>query len=311
MNQARFSLNREFVMGYFSNAFGNYKCAVSATSGEPVVFVARREDWKMGTIWNRGLRGLAVALCLTLVFAPVVQAEAMTNAATGVIHGRVLLADSPLPVIGIAVRVVDLESAEVVAETTTDENGVATLIELPYGTYHVTVDTPAGMVSSSAPLVVLDNENVAPWVEFRLDVAVQDDDGLKDVVDEVSEDIISLVSGRTLRVDEDTEWRGDLDSVEAIATAIADGDNVCVAYEADPDEGDVDVFLASMLEASVCDDDTAIAFVAAGAAAAALGGAVSVGALLAGAALAAGGFAVGTAGITGAQAEPLTEVVTQ
>ncbi len=296
-------------MGYFSNAFGNYKCAVSATSGEPVVFVARREDWKMGTIWNRGLRGLAVALCLTLVFAPVVQAEAMTNAAAGVIHGRVFLADSALPVIGVSVQVVDLESAEVVAEATTDDNGVATMPELPYGTYHVQVQAPGGMVASSAPLITIDADNSAPMVEFRLEAAVQDEtaDGERqDTVESVDGSTIKMSGGLEVMTNAATEWVGEHGSADAVGSALEDGD-VCATFEgSEQPSGD---FIATRIDANTCDEATAGIFAAAGAAlaAAALAGGISTALIVGLAALGAAGLTAGVVAVTAGAAEVVTQ----
>lgn len=79
----------------------------------------------MSNTWNRSLRGLALSLCLVMVLAPVVRAEAMTlNSAT--IRATVGVGVSYAPVELVTVRVFDLETAEEVATATTDEAGVVT-----------------------------------------------------------------------------------------------------------------------------------------------------------------------------------------
>ncbi len=265
----------------------------------------------MQTTSTRSRSAVAICLSLMIVVAPVARAEALTRAA-GAIRARVLLADFPVTVVGISVRVVDLDSAELVAEVKTDANGIATLPELPFGTYNVSVDTPVGMISSAAPLIELSAENPTPTVELRLEPSTRSQSGnaaLQDTVASVSGNELTLASGAVIVVNAATQWSGDHASASDISGAIAGNENVCLTFETIEQGGNN---LATNVRASNCDDAEAATFASAGMVVAAglgAGGGISTGLLVGLIAVGAAGLTAGVVAASGTDSTP--EVTTQ
>jgi hypothetical protein len=112
---------------------------------------------------------IALALSAMLVVVRVAQAHAMARATTGVVNSAVVAAESGLPLTGVVVRVVDMNSAETVAESVTSEDGRVDFSEVPFGLYQVSVVAPEGYAGSAGPLVYLDEDNAESMVSFALE----------------------------------------------------------------------------------------------------------------------------------------------
>jgi hypothetical protein len=93
----------------------------------------------------------------------------MARATTGVVNSAVVAAESGLPLTGVMVRVVDMNSAETVAEAMTSEDGRVDFGEVPFGLYQVSVVAPEGYAGSAGPLVYLDEDNAESMVSFALE----------------------------------------------------------------------------------------------------------------------------------------------
>jgi len=121
---------------------------------------------------RRALRDMylvALALSVMLVIVPVAQAHAMVRATTGVVNSAVVAAESGLPLTGVLVRVIDMDSAETIAEAMTSDEGTVDFGEVPFGLYQVSVIAPEGYAGSAGPLVFLDEDNSESMVNFALE----------------------------------------------------------------------------------------------------------------------------------------------
>jgi hypothetical protein len=114
------------------------------------------------------MKGVALALSVILGILPVAQANAMARATTGIVNGAVVAADSGLPLTGVLVRVVNMDSAETIAEAKTSDDGKVDFSEVPFGLYQVSIIAPAGYAATAGPLVFLDEENSESLVNFAL-----------------------------------------------------------------------------------------------------------------------------------------------
>ncbi len=112
---------------------------------------------------------VALALSVVLAILPVAQANAMARATTGIVNSAVVAADSGLPLTGVIVRVINMDSAETIAEAMTSDEGTVGFGEVPFGLYQVSVIAPAGYAASAGPLVFLDEENSESLVNFALE----------------------------------------------------------------------------------------------------------------------------------------------
>ena len=113
-------------------------------------------------------RGLAIALSGLIVLMPVTSAQALGPAGSGAVKTLVVAADSGEPLVGVTVTLVDMESAETIAEVVTSEKGTGQVGELPFGLYQVSVVGAEGFVAAAGPLVYLDAENPSATVRFAL-----------------------------------------------------------------------------------------------------------------------------------------------
>jgi len=129
------------------------------------------------TVMN--MKGVALALSAIMVILPVAQANAMARATTGIVASAVVAADSGLPLTGVMVRVLDMKSAETIAEAMTSDEGTVDFSEVPFGLYQVSVIAPAGYAASAGPLVFLDEENSESLVNFALEPAAAQTAGQK------------------------------------------------------------------------------------------------------------------------------------
>jgi len=115
------------------------------------------------------MKGVALALSVMLLILPVAQANAMARATTGIVNSAVVAAESGLPLTGVMVRVVNMDSAETIAEAMTSDEGTVDFSEVPFGLYQVSVIAPAGYAGSAGPLVFLDEDNSESTVNFALE----------------------------------------------------------------------------------------------------------------------------------------------
>ncbi len=115
------------------------------------------------------MKGVALALSMMLLILPVAQANAMARATTGIVNSAVVAAESGLPLTGVMVRVVDMNSAETIAEAMTSDEGTVDFSDVPFGLYQVSVIAPAGYAGSAGPLVFLDEDNSESTVNFVLE----------------------------------------------------------------------------------------------------------------------------------------------
>jgi hypothetical protein len=118
--------------------------------------------------WARKLPAVAILLAVTIAFAPVATAYAVT-APLGSVRGFVKAAATGTGLSQVKVRVFDMNTAEFIAEAVTDEEGKLNLAELPLGLYQVTVVPPEGYAPAAGPLVHLSDENLEATVDFNLE----------------------------------------------------------------------------------------------------------------------------------------------
>lgn len=115
------------------------------------------------------------ALSIALVFLPIQFAHART-AETGSVQATVHAAASGDVLSGVKVRVVDMDTAETVAEASTSDEGLAKIPEIPFGLYQVSVEAPEGYAGTAGPLVFLNAESPATSLNFSLERLLQEDD---------------------------------------------------------------------------------------------------------------------------------------
>jgi hypothetical protein len=118
--------------------------------------------------WARKLPAVAILLAVTIAFAPVATAYAVI-APLGSVKGFVKAAGTGTALSEVKVRVFDINTAELIAEAVTDDEGKLSLAELPMGLYQVTVVPPEGYAPAAGPLVHLSDENLEATVDFNLE----------------------------------------------------------------------------------------------------------------------------------------------
>ena len=111
---------------------------------------------------------VVIALCAITAVQPITSAFAL-SAATGAFTGAVTAADTGGPLAGVTLKILDLKTAETLAELLTTEEGIAELGEIPFGLYQVSVTAPEGYVSAAGPLIYLDEDNATASVNFALE----------------------------------------------------------------------------------------------------------------------------------------------
>ena len=116
----------------------------------------------------KDLPGVALALAVVVALIPVNSAFAVL-AATGAVHSAVTVAGTDAPLAGVTIKVLDMKTAEMVAEARTSDKGLAEIGEIPLGLYQVTVVAPEGYASTAGPLVFFDEENTLATLEFALE----------------------------------------------------------------------------------------------------------------------------------------------
>ena len=116
----------------------------------------------------KDLPGVALALAVVVALIPVNSAFAVL-AATGAVHSAVTIAGTDAPLAGVTIKVLDMKTAEMVAEARTSDKGLAEIGEIPLGLYQVTVIAPEGYASTAGPLVFFDEENTLATLEFALE----------------------------------------------------------------------------------------------------------------------------------------------
>jgi hypothetical protein len=116
----------------------------------------------------KSLPGVALTLVVFVALLPVNSAFAMSNA-SGVVHSAVTIAGTNDPLVGVTIKVVDMKTAETVAEGSTTDEGLADISNIPLGLYQVTVVAPEGYASAAGPLVFFDEDNTAANLSFALE----------------------------------------------------------------------------------------------------------------------------------------------
>lgn len=122
----------------------------------------------MQNSWTKNLPGVALTLAVLVALIPVNSAFAM-RPVTGAVHSTVTVAGTTDPLAGVTIKVLDMNTAETVAEAQTTQKGIAEIAELPLGLYQVTVVAPEGYASTAGPLVFFDPENTAANLNFALE----------------------------------------------------------------------------------------------------------------------------------------------
>jgi len=119
--------------------------------------------------WVKKVPALAVAVVLSIALLPAAQAYAI-GASTGVVTGHVKSSVTGTAIANVKVRVFDMETAELVAEASTDDQGSLDLSALPFGLFQVTVVAPEGYASAAGPLVSLTEDHPEATVAFDLEL---------------------------------------------------------------------------------------------------------------------------------------------
>ncbi|MFQ5744360.1 MAG: prealbumin-like fold domain-containing protein [Acidobacteriota bacterium] len=119
--------------------------------------------------WVKNLPGLVLVLSALIVLLPVNTAHAFNRASAGVVHSMVVAGESGRALAGVTIKVLDMESAETVAEAVTSKEGTVEFGDLPYGLYQVSVAAPEGYAGAAGPLVYLDGDNPSRSVNFSLE----------------------------------------------------------------------------------------------------------------------------------------------
>ena len=114
------------------------------------------------------LPAIAILLILSIVLLPLTSAYAF-SAAVGSVRSAVTIAGTNDPLVGVTIKVLDMKTAETVAEARTTDKGVAEIGDLPLGLYQVTVVAPEGYASTAGPLVFFDEENTSATLNFVLE----------------------------------------------------------------------------------------------------------------------------------------------
>lgn len=118
--------------------------------------------------WAKKLPAVAITLAMVIALSPVATAYAL-SASTGAVKGLVRSANTGVLLANVTVRVFDMNTAEMVAEGLTSDEGLAELGDIPLGLYQVTVVAPEGYVSAGGPLVFFDEENTLADLDFALE----------------------------------------------------------------------------------------------------------------------------------------------
>lgn len=118
--------------------------------------------------WAKKLPAVAIILAAIIAFSPVATAYAL-GAPAGAVNGYVKSAMNGAAMSNVKVRVFDMNTAEFVAEVTTNDDGALNLNELPLGLYQITVVAPEGYAAAAGPLVSLTEENPEATVAFNLE----------------------------------------------------------------------------------------------------------------------------------------------
>ena len=125
----------------------------------------------MRRTWVHDVPGVPIALSLLIALTPVSYAHALSHAVDGEVHGSVVAAETGMPLAGVVVRILDMETAEFIAEAVTSEEGKVEIGELPFGLYQVSVVAPESYLAAAGPLVFLDGANPTTSVNFALELA--------------------------------------------------------------------------------------------------------------------------------------------
>ena len=123
-----------------------------------------------------GTRGLALTLSLLVALLPFSPGAAFAEGAVGSVETLVVAAASGEPLAGVTVAVVDMATAEILAEEVTTEEGVAAFTDLPFGLYTVILEGPEGFAGATGPLIFLNRDNPSVAVNIVLQGGEEDDE---------------------------------------------------------------------------------------------------------------------------------------
>jgi len=124
-------------------------------------------------------RSFVLLLCGLMVLSPVAPLRAQSEFLLGQVHSTVVLAGTGAPVSGAAISLVNVATAQTVAQSVTSAEGTAVFSELTFGTYQVSLKPSGGYAGTASPLFQVDAENPSVEISIALQQSASDHDEIR------------------------------------------------------------------------------------------------------------------------------------